>query len=65
MARYRVGFSFEQYGYYYFDAESLEQAQDLVEQVERFDIDEEDLPSFNRKINGGQHEWISDVEEVI
>ena len=65
MARYRVGFSVEQYGYYYFDAESLEQAQDLVERVERFDIDEDDLPSFYRKVNGGQSEFISDVEEVI
>jgi hypothetical protein len=64
MPRFRVGFSEEAYGYYYFDAKDMDEALDLMEKVEQFEIDVEDLPAFNRKVNGEQHEWINPLEEV-
>lgn len=63
--RFRVGFSEEQYGYYYFDAESVEEAQALIEQLEEGEIDAEELPGFYQKTNGGQHELINPLEEVV
>jgi hypothetical protein len=64
MARFRIGFSEEAYGYYYFDADNLEQAQQFINEIEEGDRDTDDLPEFYQKTNGGQHEWISDLEEV-
>ena len=64
MPRFRIGFTEESYGYYYFDAPSIEDAQKLIAQAENFEIDLEDLPAFNRKTNGSQHEWLDALEEV-
>ncbi len=64
MPRYRIGFSEEAYGYYYFDAPNAEEAQRLIDQVEQCELDIEDLPSFNRKTNDSQHEWINPLEEA-
>jgi hypothetical protein len=63
--RFRIGFSQEQYGYYYFNAESVEEAKALIEQLEEGEIEAEELPSFYQKTNGGQHEWINPLEEVV
>lgn len=64
MPRFRVGFSEENYGYYYFDADNLQHAQELIEQAENYEIDIEELPSFNQKTNGGQWELQKPLEEV-
>jgi hypothetical protein len=64
MARYRIGFSEEAYGYYYFDADSLEQAQDLIDKVDDGEMDITELPNVYRKENNGEHDWLSDVEEA-
>lgn len=64
MPRFRIGFNQNEYGYYYFDANSVEEAEKLIEQVQLFEIDVEDLPSFNRKTNGSEHEWLDGLEQV-
>lgn len=64
MPRFRIGFSEESYGYYYFTADNLEQAQQLIAQLEDCEIDVADLPEFYEKVNGSQHEWIDPLEEV-
>ena len=53
MATFGAYFSVEDYGKLWFEADSLEQAQDLIDQVpERMSI--EDLPSVNYKLNGSE-----------
>ena len=63
--RFKIGFSQDEYGWYYFNAENVEEAQALIEQLEEGEIDVEDLPNFYKKVNGGQHEWINPLEEVV
>lgn len=64
MPRFRIGYSEESYGWYYFDADNAEKAQELIELVEEGELDADDLPAFYKKENGGQHEWINDLEEL-
>jgi hypothetical protein len=64
MPRFRIGYSDESYGWYYFDAENAEQAQELIFLVEEGELDVKKLPAFSHKENGGQHEWINPLEEV-
>ena len=63
--RFKIGFSQDEYGWYYFNAENVEEAKALIEQVEEGEIDVEDLPDFYKKVNGGQHDWINSLEEVV
>lgn len=62
--QFRVGFSTEEYGWYYFSAESKEQAEELVEQLQEGVIDPEELPDFYKKVNGGCDDIISVVENL-
>lgn len=62
--QFKIGFSQDEFGWYYFNAESVEEAQALIEQVDEGEIDVEQLPNFYKKVNGGQHEWINSLEEV-
>jgi len=63
MARYRFSFSEEEYGFIYFDAESREEAESLLDQIQNYEIDVDDLPSGNKKVKNGQCEYYG-VEEV-
>ena len=62
--QFRVGFSNEEYGWYYFSADSKEQAEELIEQLQEGMIDPEELPDFYKKTNGGSDEIISVVENL-
>lgn len=62
--RFRIGYSQDEYGYYYFSAKDLKEAKALIEQLEEGEIDVEDLPDFYNKINGGEHDWVNRLEEV-
>lgn len=63
--RFRIGWSQEEYGWYYFNAESIEEAQQLIEQVDNGDIEVEQLPDFYCRVTNGQHEWINRLQEDI
>lgn len=63
MARYRFTFSEEQYGYMYFDADSQVEAESLLEQIQNYDIDPEQLPNFFVKHKHGSCEYDS-LEDV-
>lgn len=63
MPRYRFSFSEEQYGYIYFDADSKEEAEALLDQVREYEIDPEDIPSVHKKTRDGQCEYYG-LEEV-
>jgi hypothetical protein len=66
MGRFRVPFTREESGYIYFNAESEEEADVLLEQCERGERDVEDLDGFNFKNNAGSESigtWA--VEEVL
>lgn len=64
MARYRFAVSEEQYGHAYFDADTYEQALELLELVNDGEIDPHDLPNSHVKINNGQctYENLAEVE---
>jgi hypothetical protein len=63
MKRYRFKLDEEQYGYVYFDAESLTEAESLLEQVVEGDLMPEDLPNGQVRIKSGQCNY-EDLEEV-
>lgn len=64
MGRYRFAFSEEAYGYIYFDAKDKEDAESYFNALDRYDIDETELPNFAKSIKGGQGEYIYQLEEV-
>ena len=57
MNTYRISFWEEQGGFTYFDAESLEQAEELFQQVQDGELFDEDLPNAVRKVKNGQCEY--------
>ena len=63
MKQYRFKLDEEQYGYVYFDAESLTEAESLLEQVQDGDLMPEDLPNGRVNIKSGQCNY-EDLEEV-
>ena len=63
MTSYRFQFDEEQYGYVYFDAESKQEAESLLEQVQEYQIDLEELPSFYIKHKHGETRY-ENLEEV-
>jgi hypothetical protein len=63
MKRYRFKLDEEQYGYVYFDAESMTEAESLLEQVQDGDLMPEDLPNGRVNIKNGQCNY-EDLEEV-
>jgi hypothetical protein len=63
MTRYRFNLDEEQYGYVYFDAESMTEAQGLFEQVQEGDLMPEDLPNGYVRIKNGQCNY-DNLEEV-
>jgi hypothetical protein len=63
MKQYRFDFSEEQYGYVYFSAESLTEAESLLEQIQNYDINPEDLPNALIKHKSGQCEY-DNLEEL-
>lgn len=63
MKVYRISFWEEQGGYTYFEAENLEQAQELFQQVQDGELFDEDLPEAVRKVKNGQCEY-QYLEEV-
>lgn len=63
--KFKIGWSQEEYGWYYFQAENIEQAQKLIESVENGEIEVEDLPNFYCRVTNGQHEWVNRLQEDI
>lgn len=65
MATYRVPYSEEYYGYIYFEADSLEEAEAIVEEAEgNWDVLEE-TPGYFQKVKGGGWEiHPSEIEEI-
>ena len=65
MPKYRISFSREEFGFVYFDAESEEYAEVLIEQCERGERDLEELDGFEFKIKGGGESFDTwDLEEL-
>lgn len=64
MKQYRFRLDEEQYGYVYFEAESMEEAESLLEQVIDGDLMPEDLPSGRINIKNGQCNY-EELEEVL
>tara|TARA_R110000751_G_scaffold178347_1_gene284560 strand:+ start:574 stop:768 length:195 start_codon:yes stop_codon:yes gene_type:complete len=63
MATFGAYFSVEDYGKLWFEADSLEQAQDLIDQVpERMSI--EDLPSVKINVKVGSELVIDGLERI-
>jgi hypothetical protein len=63
MKQYRFNLDEEQYGYVYFEAESLTEAESLLEQVREGDLMPEDLPNGRVNIKNGQCNY-DNLEEV-
>lgn len=63
MPTFTMNYYEESYGYYIFEAESLEQAQELRRQVVEGEINLEDLPALYNKHRGGE-EYFEEVEEI-
>lgn len=63
MPNYRFKLDEEQYGYVYFDADSMTEAQELLEQVQDGELMPEDLPNGFVRIKNGQCEY-TELEEV-
>jgi hypothetical protein len=64
MKQYRFRLDEEQYGYVYFEAESMEEAESLLEQVIDGDLMPEDLPNGRVNIKNGQCNY-EELEEVL
>ena len=64
MPRYRFRFQEEAYGYIYFDAKDTKEAEAYYNDLERYALDETELPNFAKSIKGGQGEYIYELEEV-
>lgn len=62
--QFRIGYTESVSGWYYFDAETLEEAQDLIEKIDNGDLDVNDLPGVVERTNNYESEWITNVEEV-
>lgn len=63
MKQYRFNLDEEQYGYVYFEAESMTEAESLLEQVRDGDLMPEDLPNGRVNIKNGQCNY-DNLEEV-
>jgi hypothetical protein len=63
MKQYRFRLDEEQYGYVYFEAESMTEAESLLEQVQDGDLMPEDLPNGRVNIKNGQCNY-EELEEV-
>ena len=63
MKQYRFNLDEDQYGYVYFEAESLTEAKSLLEQVQDGDLMPEDLPNGRVNIKNGQCNY-DNLEEV-
>jgi hypothetical protein len=63
MKQYRFKLDEEQYGYVYFDAGSMTEAESLLEKVQDGDLMPEDLPNSRVNIKNGQCNY-EDLEEV-
>lgn len=64
MPRYMTWYSTGEYGKLWFDAESEEDAQNLLEQVRSGELAFEDLPAMNSKIKGGDGFEFDNLEEI-
>lgn len=63
MKQYRFNLDEEQYGYVYFEAKSMTEAESLLEQVRDGDLMPEDLPNGRVNIKNGQCNY-DNLEEV-
>jgi len=63
MKQYRFRLDEEQYGYVYFSAESLTEAEGLLGQIQDGDLMPEDLPNGRVNIKNGQCDYY-ELEEV-
>jgi len=61
--QYRFRLDEEQYGYVYFEAGSMTEAESLLEQVQDGDLMPEDLPNGRVNIKNGQCNY-EELEEV-
>lgn len=63
MAKYKFSYYEQESGYIYFEAENMEKAQELFDEVETGDIFIEDLPGYFKKVRSGEYE-LDDLEEA-
>lgn len=63
MKRFSIKFDEEYYGYIGFTAESPEEAQKVLEQLEAGEIDERELPNYWRRDKSGNTEFSDLTEE--
>ena len=63
MAKYRISYYEQESGYIYFEAENMEKAQELIDDIETGDYLVEDLPGYVKKSKSGEYE-LDDLEEV-
>lgn len=65
MAKFRVGYSEEYYGYVWFDADNIDDAKRIIEEAQtEWDVVEA-CPNFFQKVKGGGFEFDEiSIEEV-
>jgi hypothetical protein len=66
MPRYKFNYYVEDYGTVSFDAENMEQAEQLFNQVVEGEKDYEELPNYSKKWRGGdmRHDELKPVEQL-
>lgn len=64
MARFMTWYSTGEYGKLYFEADTPEQAQELLEQVQQGELDITELPNHYIKIKGGDGFEFENLEEI-
>ena len=60
MAQYRIPYSEEYYGYIFFEADSLEEAQALIKRNDWFELEQN--PGYYQKVRGGGYETLQETE---
>ena len=63
MKQYRFSYHEQESGYIYFEAENMEKAQELLDEVETGDLLIEDLPNYFKKVRSGEYE-LSELEKA-
>ena len=63
MAKYKFSYYEQESGYIYFEAENMEKAQELFDEVETGDIFIEDLPGYFKTVRSCEYE-LDDLEEA-
>lgn len=65
MPRFMVYYSTGEWGKAYFDAENIEHAEELLQEVMNGDLSPDELPAYNYSIKGGdgwEYEGLTEME---